>query len=106
MDELPKSIPLLKPRQFCRHSLDGPGRTHCLVGWRVKLFGGTFAYRVATALEDEVYSRRPNWGVSNFNDDSRNSRRTLASVWRRAMERLGYVVRGNRLVLPKAKVPR
>lgn len=98
----PKTVPILEADDICREQLNGPGGTHCLMGWINVQFNGLreqSAGEVCVQFEvDRAVGESGKVGFVAFNDWRGNSLDAVARVWNRAMAKLGYVV-GN----PEAK---
>lgn len=96
----PKTLPILKAEMLCRQQMSN-GHRRCLLGWACKLFPDCAddAQRAMELIADE--------NIVRFNDDPRNPLAKVADVWNEAMAKLGYLKRGNKLVLTgKAACPR
>lgn len=96
----PEVVPILEPGEIFKGEFDGPGDTHCLLGWCRKVFPDSFDYGFSmeheafVALKREVRSRAKTETQSNFicvfNDES--SPAELAATWNATMRKLGYTV--------------
>lgn len=91
MRRWPVEVPVLGPEDICRGALSRSNGTHCLLGWKCKVFG--YVGNVQRKVVDEIFevSGRPP-SIPFFNDDRRNSKDELAKVWNQAMANLGYTV--------------
>ena len=84
----PKEVPILTCNNMHKGGLNGPRKTHCLIGWCHEVFPGSRVHRVICTLEDVI--QHPS--IASFNDDSQRPKTELARVWNKAMAKLGYVV--------------
>ncbi len=98
MSDLPAELPALSAKNIHIGDLDGPGGTHCLVGWvyassRIDVQ----RKRLAVALDAAAGLRR----ASGFNDH--NPPAKSARLWNHVAKSLGYVREGKRFVLPEKR---
>lgn len=88
----PKTVPVLNGNHICRESLGSrSGKTRCLWGWAIEVFG------VDTIVRSKVHNclfvlckERGGESIAVFNDDLSNSKPQVSDVWNEAMHSLGY----------------
>ena len=105
------TVPILGPEDFCRGEAHN-GDTSCLLGWMEHVFGyGTDlgGKDIGDTILDTIHEVFPNQyfgSIPEFNDRMIDGngpqipRGTLASIWNRAMAKLGFIV-GNPECDPK-----
>jgi hypothetical protein len=100
----PKKVPVLVGSDIKRGPSAPYTDCNCLDGWASKVFGkGTVEYQFITAsldLEAALYDAKhgvePHEDFVEFNDDTRNRKSAVASIWNRVMRGLGYTVHCSR----------
>jgi hypothetical protein len=98
----PKEVPILEGRDFCIGTLSA-GERHCLLGWarevfddpRIRLKANDAVFEAMHKVRPDFKSFRYGQEIAEFNDVPGQSKRILATVWNRAMAKLGYVMRNS-----------
>lgn len=88
-----EAVPVLEASDICRKKFtDHTTGTHCLLGW-VNLISSDFDTRefIRRKLQDEIkIFTGKTMDVPEFNDNTKNDKRTIARLFNRVMRKLGF----------------
>jgi hypothetical protein len=104
--KFPKRVKRLAAKDICQHMGDGPYGTHCLGNWAWAYFPSPSGIGICDIALEAISKKAGTQEIVRFNDHLAASKSTIAAVWNRAMESLGYKLakNGKYFYMPKKKV--